>query len=162
MDAQIDGVVAALDALKAHVRAEVDALQQGVLTAAAEATAQAFHARATRLEQDIQVQIDAVKAARMLGVASSALAGLVAVPVVVVPEGSGYYPWRVQPSEGDGIFRIGEAAAGTPAFAVQLTAHANAAIQHHPPFEEALRRGLPPGRYRFIGALVREEAGATP
>lgn len=153
MESSIDQLSAALDAVQANVAAEMGALMPGILRVAEDAARQDFERRAALLLASIQAQLEAAKAARMLGVASSDIAGLVVVPVVV---GEVSHGREIE----DGTFRRVAGQVGQVAFAIQLGASRHSAFGYNLPFEDVLRRGLPPGKYRFVGAMVREEAGA--
>jgi hypothetical protein len=160
MESSLDKMREALAEVQANVAESMEALLPGVMQAAEDAARQDFERRAALLLASIQAQLEAAKAARMLGVASSDIAGLVVVPVIVEPGKGQSYHQRNRNPQNPGVFHVAEAAHGVPVFAVCLAPGSGGPFGQYAPFEEALRRGLPPGKYRFVGALVREEAGA--
>lgn len=153
MESSLDKMREALAEVQANVAESMEALLPGVMQAAEDAARQDFERRAALLLASIQAQLEAAKAARMLGVASSDIAGLVVVPVIV---GEVSHGREIE----DGTFRRVAGQVGQVAFAIQLGASRHSAFGYNLPFEDVLRRGLPPGKYRFVGAMVREEAGA--
>lgn len=115
MESSLDKMREALAEVQANVAESMEALLPGVMQAAEDAARQDFERRAALLLASIQAQLEAAKAARMLGVASSDIAGLVVVPVIV---GEVSHGREIE----DGTFRRVAGQVGQVAFAIQLGA----------------------------------------
>lgn len=125
----------------------IDALAERAPELARTAAQSALDSATSELRRQLEAKFAALEAAKTLGIASEALAGLVTKEVVV--------------SEHTGSDTVGAARPGDPGFSIVLADRYGTPTNFGQAHFDALRRGLSPGKYRLIVALVREEDEAT-
>lgn len=134
--------------LQLELEKAIDAMAERAPELARTAAQSALDSATSELRRQVEAKFAALEAAKTLGIASEALAGLITKEVVVV-------------SEHTGSDTVGAARPGDPGFSIVLADRYGTPANFGQAHFDALRRGLSPGKYRLIAALVRAEDEAT-